>query len=193
VAKIAGIEMCWSYNRQYSTSFLAAMPTNLYGLNDRYDLHNSHVIPALIRKFHEARVRNDKQVIVWGTGNPRREFLYSDDMADACVYLMGLPNDVFGSLLAGAESIGRVLKPPLINIGVGEDITIGELAALVKKVIGYKGEIVFDPSKPDGTPRKLLDVSRLHALGWHASTSLWVGLTKTYEDFKSNHSAAQSN
>jgi GDP-L-fucose synthase len=193
LAKIAGIEMCWSYNRQYGTSFLSVMPTNLYGPNDNYDLDNSHVIPALIRKFHEAKARHDKQVVVWGTGNPRREFLYSEDMADACVYLMRLPNDIFGRLLGSAESTSGAFEPPLINIGVGEDVTIGELAALVKQVVGYEGEIVFDASKPDGSPRKLLDVRRLSALGWRARTSLSVGLAKAYDDFQNNHAVVLSN
>lgn len=190
VAKIAGIEMCWSYNRQYGTSYLAVMPTNLYGPNDNYDLDTSHVIPALIRKFHEARVRNQKQVVVWGTGRPRREFLYSDDMASACIYLMSLPNDTFASLLGGAESVSGLFSPPLVNIGVGEDVTIGELAALIKKIVRYEGEIVFDTSKPDGTPRKLLDVSRLHALGWRASTLLPAGLAIAYKDFETNQAVS---
>jgi GDP-L-fucose synthase len=190
VAKIAGVEMCWSYNRQYGTSFLAVMPTNLYGPKDNYDIHNSHVIPALLRKFHEAKVRKDKQVVVWGTGRPRREFLYSDDMADACLYLMCLPNEMFGTLSGGSGRVSEAFEPPLVNIGVGEDITIGDLAGLVKKVVGYEGEIVFDASKPDGTPRKLLDVSRLNALGWRAPTSLSVGLAKAYEDFQSNHAVS---
>ena len=186
VAKIAGIEMCWSYNRQYGTSYLALMPTNLYGPNDNYDLDTSHVIPALIRKFHEAKASNQRRVVVWGTGRPRREFLYSDDLADACVYLMNLPPDEFRSLL-GTESDGSVFNPPLINIGVGQDVTISELAAKIKTTVRFEGEIVFDASKPDGTPRKLLDVSRLHALGWRASTTLSAGLASAYKDFEANH------
>jgi GDP-L-fucose synthase len=186
VAKIAGIEMCWSYNRQYGTSYLALMPTNLYGLNDNYDLDTSHVIPALIRKFHEAKACNQQRVVVWGTGKPRREFLYSDDLADACIYLMNLPPDKFRSLL-GTESDGSGFNPPLINIGVGEDVTIGDLAARIRTTVGFEGEIVFDASKPDGTPRKLLDISRLHALGWRASTMLSAGLASAYKDFEANH------
>lgn len=192
LAKIAGIEMCWSYNRQYDTRYLAVMPTNLYGPGDNYDLNNSHVIPALIRKFHEAKVRGDQQVAVWGTGTPRREFLYSEDMADVCVFLMNLPDDSFSRLLGSDETVSGKFEPPLVNIGVGEDVTIGELAALVKKVGGFEGEIVFDTSKPDGTPRKLLDVTRLNALGWRAPTSLQAGLAKAYADFLNSHAAPVS-
>ncbi|SEK26397.1 GDP-L-fucose synthase family protein [Nitrosovibrio tenuis] len=181
IAKIAGIEMCWSYNRQYGTKYLAAMPTNLYGPGDNYDLNNSHVIPALIRKFHEARVSNAPTVTVWGTGTPRREFLYSDDMADACIFLMNLPDDKFNNLLGSDESKTGKFEPPLINVGVGQDITIKELAGTVKDVVGYKGEISFDATKPDGTPRKLMDVSRLSATGWSATTSLQDGLHKAYQ------------
>jgi GDP-L-fucose synthase len=181
IAKIAGIEMCWSYNRQYGTKYLAAMPTNLYGPGDNYDLNNSHVIPALIRKFHEAAVNNTPIVTVWGTGTPRREFLYSDDMADACVFLMSLPDEKFDNLLGSDESRTGKFEPPLINIGVGEDITIRELAGLVKEVVGYKGEISFDTTKPDGTPRKLMDVSRLLGVGWSATTGLRAGLSNAYQ------------
>jgi len=181
LAKIAGIEMCWSYNRQYGTKFLAVMPTNLYGPGDNYDLDTSHVIPALIRKFHEAKQRGDKKVVVWGTGTPRREFLYSDDMAEACLFLMNLPDERFASVLNPQPS-----APPLINIGVGHDLTIRELAETVKAVVGFAGEIVLDPTKPDGTPRKLLDVSRLQALGWQAGTSLEEGLRRAYKDFQEN-------
>lgn len=190
LAKIAGIEMCWSYNRQYGTRYLAVMPTNLYGPGDNYDLDSSHVLPALIRKFHEAKIRGDRQVVVWGTGRPRREFLYSEDMADACVYLMNLPDDSFGGLLGSDETVSGKFEPPLVNIGVGEDVTIAELAEQISRTVGFEGEIVFDTSKPDGTPRKLLDISRLHALGWRASTSLQAGLAKTYADFLDNHAAA---
>ena len=178
LAKIAGIEMCWSYNRQYGTKFLAVMPTNLYGPGDNYDLETSHVIPALIRKFHEAKQRGDKEVVVWGSGTPRREFLYSDDMAEACLFLMNLPDEQFASDLNPQLS-----APPLINLGVGHDLTIRELAETVKSVVGFAGEIVLDPTKPDGTPRKLLDVSRLQALGWEAGTSLEEGLRRAYKDF----------
>lgn len=186
IAKIAGIEQCWSYNRQYGTQYLAAMPTNLYGPGDNYDLANSHVIPALIRKFHEAKERSDKEVVVWGTGTPRREFLYSDDMADACVFLMNRPDDEFNRLLwpAGSprESVDSGLAP-FINIGAGIDLTIRELAECVRETVSFAGTIVFDTSKPDGTPRKLLDVSRLNALGWRANLSLQDGLKRAYQDF----------
>lgn len=181
VAKIAGIEMCWSYNRQYGTKYLAAMPTNLYGPGDNYDLNNSHVIPALIRKFYEAVFNDTPTVTVWGTGTPRREFLYSDDMADACVFLMNLPDEKFDSLLGSDESRKDKFEPPLINIGVGEDITIAELAGIVREVVGYKGEIIFDTTKPDGTPRKLMDVSRLSGVGWSATTGLRTGLNNAYQ------------
>lgn len=176
LAKIAGIEMCWSYNRQYGTQYLAVMPTNLYGAGDNYHPENSHVIPALIRKFHEAKQRNAPTVTVWGTGTPRREFLYSDDMADACVFLMTLPDNKYQTLLGSDESKTGIFMPPVVNIGVGTDITIKELAETVKQVVGYTGEIVFDATKPDGTPRKLMDVSRLSTIGWTAKTSLMAGL-----------------
>jgi len=187
LAKIAGIEMCWSDNRQYGTKYLAVMPTNLYGPGDKYDLNNSHVIPGLIRKFHEAKKADAKEVVVWGTGNPRREFLYSEDLADACVFLMNLPDDTYSNLLGGRESNNGKFDPPIINIGVGEDLTIREVAETVKEVVGYKGEIVFDTTKPDGTPRKLMDVSRLNNLGWRASTALNVGLAEAYRDFERRH------
>jgi GDP-L-fucose synthase len=174
IAKIAGIEMCWSYNRQYGTRFLAAMPTNLYGPGDNFDLANSHVLPALIRKTAEAKASGAKEVEVWGTGTPRRELLYSDDLAQACCFLMNLDDARFGSLL-------NEDAPPLINIGTGEDVTIRELAETVARVLGFEGELVFDTSKPDGTPRKLLDVSRLHALGWRHTTGLEDGIRKTWE------------
>jgi GDP-L-fucose synthase len=180
LAKIAGIEMCWSYNRQYGTQYLAVMPTNLYGPGDNYHPENSHVIPALIRKFHEAKLNRAPAVSVWGSGTPKREFLYSEDMADACVYLMNLPDAQFVPLLGQDRNDGL---PPLMNIGVGEDLTIRELAEAVKAVVGYQGEIVFDASKPDGTPRKLMDVGRLHAMGWRASTSMESGLAAAYADF----------
>jgi GDP-L-fucose synthase len=176
VAKIAGIEMCWAYNRQYGTQYLAVMPTNLYGPGDNYDLNNSHVIPALIRKFHEAKVNHQPTVTVWGSGTPKREFLYSDDMADACMYLMNLSDTDFCQLKTADA-------PPLINIGTGEDLTIRELAELVKGVVGFEGVITFDAAKPDGTPRKLMDVSRLHKLGWRAETPLNEGLRLAHRTF----------
>ncbi|MFT4414717.1 GDP-L-fucose synthase [Fredinandcohnia humi] len=169
IAKIAGIKMCESYNRQYGTNYISAMPTNLYGENDNFDLHTSHVLPALIRKFHEAKENNAAFVEVWGTGSPKREFLYSDDLADACVFLM---NNYKGN--------------EIVNIGVGEDLPIGELAQKIKEVVGYNGEIRFDTSKPDGTPRKLVDVTRINSLGWKATTSLEEGLVKAYNWFLQN-------
>jgi GDP-L-fucose synthase len=177
LAKIAGIEMCWSYNRQYGTKYLAAMPTNLYGPGDNYDLSNSHVLPALIRKTAEAIRNNAPSVTVWGTGTPRRELLYSDDLAQACVFLMNLDEARYATLFTEDE-------PPLINIGTGEDVTIRELAETVARVLGYKGSLVFDTTKPDGTPRKLMDVSRLHALGWHHTTSLEQGIARTWEQIR---------
>ncbi len=174
LAKIAGIEMCWSYNRQYGTRYLAAMPTNLYGPGDNYDLANSHVLPALIRKTADAIRTNAPTVTVWGTGTPRRELLYSDDLAQACVFLMNLDDATYGTLLTETE-------PPLINIGTGEDVTIRELAETVARVLGYTGHLVFDTTKPDGTPRKLMDVSRLHALGWRHATDLEQGINRTWE------------
>jgi GDP-L-fucose synthase len=189
LAKIAGIEMCWSYNRQYGTKYLAVMPTNLYGPGDNYHLDNSHVIPALIRKFHEAMRANVKEVVVWGTGTLKREFLYSEDMSDARVYLMNLQNNSFDGLLGSDESVSGKFEPPLVNIGVGEYINIGELATLVKQVVGYTGEIIFDTLKPDGTSRKLMDVSRLNKLGRSTPTSLPAGLTRAYTDFLSNYAA----
>ena len=183
LAKIAGIEMCWSFNRQHGTRFLAVMPTNLYGSGDNYDLNTSHVIPALLRKFHEAKVTNSKEVVVWGTGKPMREFLFSDDMADACTFLLSLPEQAFGALLGSDESKSGKFDPPLINIGTGKDITIKDLALLVGDIVGFEGKVVFDTSKPDGTPRKLLDVTKLAKCGWSASTGLREGLTMVYRDF----------
>ncbi len=177
VSKIAGIELCWSYNRQHATQFIAAMPTNLYGPGDNYDLETSHVLPALIRKAHEAKTRGDKELVVWGTGKPRREFLYSDDAAEACLFLMNLPAEKYGGFLANENA------PPLVNIGCGEDQSIGELATLVAEVVGFKGRLVFDTSKPDGTPRKLQDVSRLKALGWRPRVGLREGVSLAYQDF----------
>jgi GDP-L-fucose synthase len=174
LAKIAGIEMCWSYNRQYGTRYLAAMPTNLYGPGDNYDLANSHVLPALIRKTAEAVRTEAPSVTVWGTGTPRRELLYSDDLAEACVFLMNLDEERYGTLFTEND-------PPLINIGTGEDVTIRELAEIVARVLGFKGSLVFDTTKPDGTPRKLMDVAKLHALGWHHTTELEEGIRRTWE------------
>ncbi|MDO9072005.1 MAG: GDP-L-fucose synthase [Rubrivivax sp.] len=183
LAKIAGVEMCWSYNRQYGTKYLAAMPTNLYGPGDNYHPTNSHVIPALLRKFHEAKAVGAPQVTVWGTGTPRREFLFSDDMADACVFLMNLADDRYASLLGSDETVTGRFEPPLVNIGVGEDVTIADLATLVAKVVGYAGGIVYDTSKPDGTPRKLMDVGLMKAAGWQARTALEDGLRVAYAEF----------
>jgi len=187
LAKIAGVEMCWSYNRQYGTQFLAVMPTNLYGPGDNYHPENSHVIPALIRKFHEASQKQVDHVTIWGTGQPKREFLYSDDMADACVFLMNLPDDRFASLLGSDEAKTGIFSPPLVNVGVGVDLSIAELAALVGKVVGFSGEIRYDASKPDGTPRKLMDVARLTALGWKPTTMLIEGLRQAYSGFVGSH------
>lgn len=177
LAKIAGIEMCWSYNRQYGTKFLSVMPTNLYGPGDNYDLTGSHVIPALIRKFHDAKTRGDAQVDVWGSGKPLREFLYSEDMADACVFLMEMDEPAFDQILDAHR------HAPLVNIGSGIEVSIAELAALVSRVVGYRGVIVYDSTKPDGTPRKLLDTGRLRQLGWRQKTDLESGLVLAYRDF----------
>ena len=220
IAKIAGVEMCNAYNRQYGTKYLAAMPTNLYGPGDHYDLQNSHVLPALIRKFHLAKLAMKKDwagiekdeavrgkipddirsalclpgcvsdsmhtephVLLWGTGTPRREFLYSDDMADACIHLTKLPENEFDPLL---EPSGP-LSFPIVNIGFGDDVSIVELAQLVKDVVGFDGKIALDTSKPDGTPRKCLDVSRLSTLGWKARTDLRAGIEFAYRDFVTNN------
>lgn len=172
IAKIAGIKMCESYNRQYGTNFISVMPTNLYGPNDNFDLETSHVLPALIRKFHEAKVNKVQSVEVWGTGKPRREFLYSDDLADAVIYLMNHYN--------GNQ---------FVNIGVGKDISIKELAEKIKTVVGFENDIIFNSDKPDGTPRKLVDVTRINELGWQASTSLDDGLIKAYDWFLNNTDA----
>lgn len=180
VAKIAGIEMCWAYNRQYGTRFLAVMPTNLYGPNDNYHLEDSHVLPAMIRKFHEAKTSGASEVVLWGTGAPKREFLYADDLAGACVFLMNLPQERFATLLTSDH-------PPLINIGCGEDLTIRELAEIVREAVDFRGEIVWDTSKPDGTPRKLLEISRIKALGWQPETKLEEGIAMAYRDFLANY------
>jgi GDP-L-fucose synthase len=167
IAKIAGIELCQDYHAQYGDNFISVMPTNLYGQNDNYDLKNSHVLPALLRKFHTAKINHLPQVEIWGTGSPKREFLHVDDLADACYYLMQNYN-----------------KPDLVNIGTGEDISIKDLALLIKEIVGYDGELVFDSSKPDGTPRKLLDVSKLHQLGWKHKIDLKKGIEMVYEEVK---------
>lgn len=170
IAKIAGIKLCEAFNAQHGRQYISVMPTNLYGVNDNYDLNNSHVLPALIRKAHEAKQRGDKSLVVWGTGTPMREFLSADDLADACVFLMQQGYD-----------------GPLVNIGTGTDVTIRELAETVVKVVGFQGELSFDTSKPDGTPRKLMDVSRLHGLGWQARTGLEDGIALAYQDFLARH------
>ena len=177
IAKIAGIEMCRSYNQQHGTRYLAAMPNNMYGPGDNYDLESSHVLPALIRKMHEAKTRGIDHVVIWGTGSPRREFLYSDDMADACVMMMHLPDDAFGEILRGPNGL------PLINVGCGEDQTISDLARAVASAVGFRGTLEFDKSKPDGTPRKLLDVSRLRKFGWAPRIDLQSGIVAAYKDF----------
>ena len=177
IAKIAGIETCWAMNRQYGTQYIAAMPTNLYGPNDNYDLSTSHVLPALLRKMHEAKISGASKVSIWGTGSVRREFLHSDDMADACVFLMNLPDTKYDSIVRSD------VQPPLINVGCGTDVTVRELAELIREVVGFQGQLAFDHSKPDGTPRKLLDVSRMHQLGWRASISLQEGLKAVYADY----------
>jgi GDP-L-fucose synthase len=172
LAKIAGIEMCWSYNRQYGTRYLSAMPSNLYGPGDNFDPQNSHVLPALIRKVAEAKSLGHKNLTVWGTGTPRRELMFSEDLAEACLFLMNMEDSVFSSLLDGV---------PLINVGTGTDVTIKELAETVCNVLGFEGELIFDTTKPDGTPQKLLDPTRIQKLGWHAKTSLAQGIALTYE------------
>jgi len=181
VAKIAGIEMCRAYNAQYGGAYLGVMPTNLYGPGDNFDLQTSHVLPALLRKVHEARKAGLPSISVWGTGNARREFLYSDDVAEALVFLMNLPDATF------AEACRQ--DPPLLNIGYGEDLTIRELVDLVMQTVGYRGNVVYDSSKPDGTPRKLLDSSRIRALGWQPRISLREGLSRFYRAFLEEYGA----
>ncbi len=180
LAKIAGIEMCWSYNRQFGTKWLAAMPTNLYGPGDNYDLSNSHVLPALIRKMHEAKVSGEHEVILWGSGKPRREFLYVDDLANALVYLATLDDKNYVPLVDPSQC-------PLINVGTGTDLTIRELAEAVAQVVGYTGKFVQDTEKPDGTMRKVMDVSKIAGLGWKANTTLQKGINITYKEFCKIH------
>jgi len=177
VAKIAGIEMCWAFNRQYETNYLAVLPTNLYGPNDNYDLTSSHVLPALIRKAHACKISGERTMNVWGSGKPRREFLYSSDLAEACVMLLSLPAPDFDRLIQSTT------EPPIINIGTGTDMTIRDLTEAVMHVVGVNAGIEFDTTKPDGTPRKVLDVTRLFALGWRPAVSLKEGLQMAYEDF----------
>lgn len=177
VAKIAGIEMCWAYNRQYGTKFIAAMPTNLFGPGDNYDLDTSHVIPALIRKFDEAKKRGDGEVTLWGTGSPLREFLHSDDVADACVFLINLSEDKYSSLL-------REDRPPLVNIGSAKEMSIKELAETIARIVGFNGSVKFDPAMPDGTVRKLMDSQLLRSLGWQPKRKLAEALAATYEQYQ---------
>ena len=177
IAKIAGIEQCWAFNRQYGTKYLAVMPTNLYGPGDNYDLLHSHVLRALIRKMHEAKKDRCSAVTIWGTGTPRREFLYVDDMADACVYLMSLPDDKFNQV------IDDKINPPLFNVGCGSDIAIKDLALLVKDIIGFSGVIDWDTTKPDGTPQRLLNVGKIASLGWESKVELHQGIAVTYKAF----------
>ena len=176
VAKIAGIKMCQAYRRQYGCDFISAMPTNMYGPNDNYDPQMSHVLPALIRRFHEAKQGGERTVTLWGTGTPRREFLHSDDMAAACVHLMELPPDRLASLVNDRE-------PPLVNVGCGEDLTIRELAEFVRTIVGADVALAWDASRPDGAPRKLLDVGKLTALGWRQTIGLDSGVRRAYADF----------
>jgi GDP-L-fucose synthase len=175
IAKIAGIKLCESYNRQYGVDYRSVMPTNLYGPGDNYHPENSHVIPALIRRFHEAKVNGNTSVLIWGSGKPRREFLYVDDMAEASVFVMELDQKKYQSQTESMRSH--------LNVGFGSDITIHELAMTIKKVIGFEGEIQFDSNKPDGSPQKLMDSARLNQLGWHAKIDLESGLNKAYQDF----------
>ncbi|MCS5707672.1 GDP-L-fucose synthase [Candidatus Berkiella cookevillensis] len=177
LAKIAGIEMCWAYNRQYGTQYLAAMPTNLYGPGDNYDLKSSHVIPALIRKMHEAKIANKEEVEIWGTGTPRREFLYSDDLAEACIFLLNLDESKYSALVSSET------QAPLVNVGCGEDITIAELANVIASVVGFEGKINYNTAMPDGTPRKLLCVEKMQMLGWQRKTNLVDGLKIAYQEY----------
>jgi GDP-L-fucose synthase len=177
LAKIAGIEMCWSYNRQFGTRYLAAMPTNMYGPGDNYDLNDSHVLPALIRKAAVAKKNGDSELVVWGTGTPRRELLHSDDLAKGCLFLINMPDAKFDKLL-------REDVAPLVNIGTGQDVTIKELAEIVARSVGFEGKLVFDTTKPDGTPRKLMDSSKIHALGWRHQIELEDGIERTWNEVR---------
>jgi GDP-L-fucose synthase len=178
IAKIAGVEMCWAFNRQFRTGYICVMPTNLYGPRDNYDLRDSHLIPALIRKLHNAKVTGGKDVVIWGTGTPRREFLYSEDAADACIFVMSLPDNLFQVLIKN--------EPPILNIGSGTELTVLEIAELIREVVDVDISFKFDRTKPDGTPRKLLDSRRINDLGWGATTSLKQGLRFAYQDFVEN-------
>jgi GDP-L-fucose synthase len=184
LAKIAGLEMCWAYNRQYGTRYMTVMPTNLYGPGDNYDLQTSHVLPALIRKMHEAKVNGASEVVIWGTGTPRREFLYSDDMADACLYLFEQPDERI-------EFLFNDSSPPLVNVGCGEDVSIRELAELVRSIVGFSGSLKFDEARPDGTLRKLLSIDKLRNMGWRPKVDMESGIARTYEQYKK--SAATEN
>lgn len=184
LAKIAGIELCWSYNRQHGTKFLAAMPTNLYGPNDNFHPQNSHVIPALVRKFCEAKAAGAPAVSVWGSGKPMREFLWSEDLADACLFLMNLDDARFDVMLGTGIDHREAFVPPLVNVGYGSDVTIAELASLVAQAAGYTGRIEYDASKPDGTPRKLMDSTRLHSMGWSPKVDLAEGLRRVVRLFE---------
>ncbi len=182
IAKIAGIEMCSAFNRQYGTQFLAAMPTNLYGPEDNYHLTHSHVLPALIRKCHEAKLSSAETLYLWGTGTPRRDFLYSDDLADACIFLMNLPDSQFNSLLKEGEF-------PIVNVGYGADMSIKELAEMVKTIVGYQGKIAWDSAKPDGTPRKLMNSQKIQRLGWRPKTDIIAGVKQSYADYLQRYAA----
>jgi GDP-L-fucose synthase len=186
LAKISGIEMCWSYNRQYGTKYAAVMPASLFGPGDNYDLATSHVVPALLRKFHEAKISGARKVTLWGTGKAYREFIHVDDMAEICLRLLDLPDERFATLLGSDESKTGEFIPPFVNVGVGSDMTINELALMIRDIVGFTGEIEYDSSKPDGTFRKVLDVSRLHGLVGPATTPLREALAKTYRDYLTN-------
>lgn len=180
LAKIAGVELCWAYNRQFGTNYFAAMPTNMYGPGDNYDLKNSHVLPALIRKMHEAKVAQQHEVVVWGSGTPLREFLFSSDLGAACVYLMNLDDTILNSKILVPDA------PPLVNVGYGSDISISNLAATIARIVGFQGKLVYDDTKPNGTLRKLMDSSKIHGLGWQPKISLEEGIALSYNNFLDN-------